>query len=233
MSCPSSERIKRYVSVTLYTPPSQPNRWKSYASTFLRRLDASSVPPGWTLLMFLADCVTDRFVQQVRSRVEDVEVRRISPDNPLAAMPACWRFLAHDEPDAEVYYCMDVDSAFYKRDLTSIAMLDANPVLDGVIGRPNWYLDDTGEVSRIDAGGFGLRPSRFSFRMSHLLTHYAERQSSKEACRLYFFDEKFLHHVLEPILTAHTGGALVEVKRTNTGANAKTVKPLAKYVALL
>lgn len=212
----------KYVALTLYSET--PHRWRAYATTFLKRLAATRVPEGWTILLFHDDTVSSSFIEHLRTRY-DARTRDMT-SHPLCAAKASWRFLAHDEPDTDVYYCMDLDSAFYKRDLACMRKMDTDSGVDGVVGRPTWYLGDSSEVSTICAGAFGLRPRRFAFRMSDLLAEYVARHTAAE-CERYFFDEWFLHHMVRPLLEKHH---ISYTTISNTGATGVTTRVVQKYL---
>ena len=214
---------RRYVSITLFSLDSEPERWKVYATHFLRRLDAVVFPAEWTVILYHDAHVSTRFIEAVRQRVP-LETRNMT-GHPIEKAPACWRFLVHDEPNTEFYYCMDTDSAFYKVDLNNMTKLDDVRV-DGVVGRPTWYLGDEGETSKINAGGFGLRPSRFSFSMLQLLLSYAREKSASD-CSAYFFDEKFLHHIVAPHIESHEN--VVYTTRYNVGMCGAKARLVEKY----
>ena len=223
----STNKKRRYISVTLYSLESDPERWKVYATHFLRRLDAVVFPKGWTVILYHDARVTEQFIEAVKQRVP-LETRLMTGHSTEKA-PACWRFLVHDEPDTDVYYCMDMDSAFYKVDMDNIAILDDTGV-DGVVGRPTWYLGDEAEVSKINAGGFGLRPSRFKFSMLSLLMRFMQDKNTTE-CSTYFFDERFLHYSLAPLIESN--GNVVYTTRYNVGMCGAKARVVEKYRKLI
>ena len=218
--------MTKAISVTLYAPPSTPHRWKAYATQFLRRLDTvGGMPRGWTLYLYHDERVSKTFLSHLSHCVRALETREMSGDA-LSCAPACWRFLVHDEPGVDVYYCMDMDSAFYDVDMRNMALLD-DTSFDGVVAQPTWLLGDTGVVSSMSAGGFGLRPERLRFCMKELLEKYIDAQDNVDACGRYFFDEIFLHDCIFPIVRQHRN--LKWTTRENRGMCGKRARIVEKY----